>query len=471
MTGSLYLSLFTNIQIDKELTHSEEVKPTLDTKGKLDNKEMTLSEVKSWFFNYQNNFKCSGEGTDKEFCLLANGFWQAEGYIGGIFRSGINFYPICTATQYLSEASVRFFLRLDNALSNKGTFSITLNNKGKFVIIYRLSGWNTLFSVFIPYFYMLYGAKFQAISKLKKMYDLIHLIKNNSNIENVIKNKVLIVKLAYSLTAHSSRYKVSIEDKLISLNLDPALLKTIPDFNFSENSISPCFLFILGFFLGDGTLHLKLDWKPSNSTIVITPSFFIAQSNVESNKHVMEIMTTTLSNMGLKAYLSNKATTFELTVKGLDNVFICLFKFLEKYHHFLYWKVESFNLLSWTKNLVGIGGHHTYFGLKALIDKVYSSNNERFTDKEVWLTRLDIWLKAVSERRNYGEYYITSIYSSNKQLRGWQVRFPTSLKLPKSNKAFLFSTCGGQDKAFLLAVEYRDKILSEWINEFIDLNN
>ena len=108
---------------------------------------------------------------------------------------------------------------------------------------------------------MLYGAKFQAIGKLKKIYELINSIKNNSNIENVIMNKVLLVKLAYSLTAHSSRYKVNIEDKLLSLNLDPALLTIvqIPDSILSENNISPSFLFILGFFLGDGNLHLKLE--------------------------------------------------------------------------------------------------------------------------------------------------------------------------------------------------------------------
>jgi hypothetical protein len=41
------------------------------------------------------------------------------------------------------------------------------------------------------------------------------------------------------------------------------------------------------------------------------------------------------------------------------------------------------------------------------------------------------------------------------------VRFPSTLKLPKSNKAIMYSTCGGQDKALLLAVEYRDKILSD----------
>ena len=134
----------------------------------LGNKEMTLSEVKGWFLTKKKNNFFTGKGTDKEFCILANGFWQAEGYIGGIFRSGLNFYPICTATQLLSEQSVLFLLRLDKSLSNKGTFNISLNSMGKFVIIYRLSGWDTFFSIFVPYFYMLYGAKYQAIHKLKK---------------------------------------------------------------------------------------------------------------------------------------------------------------------------------------------------------------------------------------------------------------------------------------------------------------
>lgn len=54
--------------------------------------------------------------------------------------SELNFYPLCTATQLLSEQSVKFLLRLDKELSNKGSFSITLNTMGKFVIVYRLSG-------------------------------------------------------------------------------------------------------------------------------------------------------------------------------------------------------------------------------------------------------------------------------------------------------------------------------------------
>jgi hypothetical protein len=35
------------------------------------------------------------------------------------------------------------------------------------------------------------------------------------------------------------------------------------------------------------------------------------------------------------------------------------------------------------------------------------------------------------------------------------------LKFPKSNKALMSSTCGGQAKALAAAVQYRDKILSD----------
>jgi len=105
---------------------------------------------------------------------------------------------------------------------------------------------------------MLYGAKYQAIHKLKKIYVLKNLIKKNSVAKRDI-YKVLLISLAYSLTAHSSRYKLSIQDKVVSLNLDPVLLKKVPRINLPENFITPTFLFIFGLFLGDGTLHLKLE--------------------------------------------------------------------------------------------------------------------------------------------------------------------------------------------------------------------
>lgn len=102
---------------------------------------------------------------------------------------------------------------------------------------------------------MLYGEKYKAIFKLKEIYRLKQLIKNNK--DDI--TKVVLISLAYSLNAYSSRYKVSLEEKLLSLNLNPALLKLVKLYHFKENNIKPSFLFILGFFLGDGTLHVKLE--------------------------------------------------------------------------------------------------------------------------------------------------------------------------------------------------------------------
>lgn len=84
--------------------------------------------------------------------------------------------------------------------------------------------------MFIPYFYLLYHAKYEAIHSLKKIYQVNKLIKNNS-VANSDMHKVWLINIAYYLTAHSSRYKLSIQDKVVSLILDPLLLKKVPKIN------------------------------------------------------------------------------------------------------------------------------------------------------------------------------------------------------------------------------------------------
>jgi hypothetical protein len=71
-----YLKTESNISStdqDKSLlTESgNDIKPIV--KGKVGNNLMTLSEVKSLFLTIKNSDP-SGKGSDKEFCLLANGF-------------------------------------------------------------------------------------------------------------------------------------------------------------------------------------------------------------------------------------------------------------------------------------------------------------------------------------------------------------------------------------------------------------
>lgn len=180
----------------------------------------------------------------------------------------------------------------------------------------------------------------------------------------------------------------------------------------------------------------------------------------------MEKMLNVIKNKGVSAALTTEKRGYcKLNVKGIENIFSNLFPLLDKYSHFLYWKSDSFNLLSWVKNLVASGGHHTYIGLNLLIDKLYNFG-DRATEKKVWIERLNLWLQTVNSRRDGGHYYIYPIYKPNsREIRGWQVRFATSLKLPeKSNKAFICSTNGGKDKALELAIAYRERVILEMLD-------
>jgi len=50
----------------------------------------------------------------------------------------------------------------------------------------------------------------------------------------------------------------------------------------------------------------------------------------------MEMITSVLNGMGIKASLAKNTKTLTLIVKGIDNVFNSLFPLLKEYSHFLY---------------------------------------------------------------------------------------------------------------------------------------
>lgn len=180
----------------------------------------------------------------------------------------------------------------------------------------------------------------------------------------------------------------------------------------------------------------------------------------------MEKVLKTLKELGLDVKLFGKEKgVYNLTAQGINNIFSNLWPLLIKYCFFLYWKSDSFNLLKWVKQLIEVGGHHTYQGLNLLIVKIYNNVNKRIIDKEVWIERLNIWLQAVNSRRAGGHYYIYPLYVPNtRDIRGWQVRFATSIKFPeKLNKAFMCSTYGGSSNALNLAIEYREIIIKEML--------
>lgn len=87
-------------------------------------------------------------------------------------------------------------------------------------------------------------------------------------------NKILLVKLVYSLTSAGKARKLSMEEKLNSLNLvdlKPKLVISYPD-----NPEAPSFLFLLGFLLGDGSIYIRIRMGKSGSPSFI-PNIIIYQ--------------------------------------------------------------------------------------------------------------------------------------------------------------------------------------------------
>lgn len=81
-------------------------------------------------------------GSPEEFRMVANGFFQAEGFVGVLFRNilDLTLFPLISMNQLYSVESVRFLVRLHHDLGCVGTFSIYYNATHKLMIMYRLKG-------------------------------------------------------------------------------------------------------------------------------------------------------------------------------------------------------------------------------------------------------------------------------------------------------------------------------------------
>ena len=149
-----------------------------------------------------------------------------------------------------------FFVQIFYELGQVGKVSVYLNNNNKVMIRYRADGWKTFFNVFVPYFTMLYGEKFLAINILKKVYDL--------SFSSSIEDKILIVKLIYSLPTSGAGRTLSMLEKLelLNLNSDSTMVDMV-SCGIGDNPQNITLYFFIGFFLGD--LHAEKRTKDSNS--------------------------------------------------------------------------------------------------------------------------------------------------------------------------------------------------------------
>ena len=399
----------------------------------------------------------------ESFRKLANGVFQAEGCVSAWFNGGsLTVSPVVNLGQIYSLESQSFFVRLYHELGKIGKLDVRISSSGKVFIVWHLTNWDLILSVVLRYFSGVYGEKYRAFIILEYIYKLKFNLSNDEN-------KILLVKLVYSLTSAGKSRKLSQEEKLNSLNLVD--LKPKLDIYYPENSESPSFLFILGFLLGDGSIYIRIRMGKSGSPSFI-PNIILYQKADTNSTLIFELLSKYLKSLGVKSLViaANKTGQTSLRIEGVLALGLLIPLFRE-YSSLGYWKSKSINMLL-DFYQYHIAGAHTYLnGLNAVVDLLYKDPNNRTKTLEEWKEVVKNYFSHVDSKYQSGFQFITPITKS-KQHVGWIVSLSDKLvevngqKLSKiKNKSFLFSTYGSDSKALEAASHYRDSVLDSHLKE------
>ena len=158
------------------------------------------------------NYKPDTSSSPESFRQLANGLFQAEGCVSAWFNGGtLLVSPIVSIGQTYSHQSLAFFVRLYYEIGKIGKVGVVIKPSGKLYITWQITNWALILSHISKYFSYVYGEKFMSFNKLKTIYEL----KSNLITDS---NKIELIALVYYLTSAGKNRKLSMEEKLRSLN-------------------------------------------------------------------------------------------------------------------------------------------------------------------------------------------------------------------------------------------------------------
>lgn len=139
-----------------------------------------------------------------------------------------------------------------------------------------------------------------------------------------------LVHLVYSLNLDGTERKLGIEEKLsimkLSSRLAPEVLRR------EENHDIPSIYFVIGFFLGDGSLGFTFQ-EGSNNWFSVKPFFSIGQKWNEQNVHLLSLVAITL---GVKYKDNGLAKDTAMLIVSGDLVYYKIMPTLGRYQDYLY---------------------------------------------------------------------------------------------------------------------------------------
>lgn len=271
------------------------------------------------------------------FRKLAQGVFQAEGCVTAWFNGGeksLLVSPAVNIGQTYSPESLAFFVQLYHELGKIGKLSVSTNVSEKVFITWHLTNWNLILSIASKYFSGVYGEKLRAFKKLEEIY----ILKSNLASDN---DKVLLVKLVYSLTTAGKSRKLSISEKLKSLSLVD--LNSELDISYPENEL-PGFLFLLGFLLGDGSIYIRIRTGRSGAGNFI-PMIILFQKGDTNSTLIFGLLSRYLKSIGVDSYTvaPNKAGGSLLRIEGITAVGL-LIPYLREYFGLGSWKSNNISM-------------------------------------------------------------------------------------------------------------------------------
>ena len=365
------------------------------------------------------------KGTPEEFRSVANGFFQAEGHVGASFRDdhGSQPYVIVDQCQLFTPESLEFFVRLHHTLNKVGRIAFKVSANNNVMMSFRIKGWPSFFNQCVPFYTMLYGLKFQAIAKLTRIHSIRQLLLVQPEMTDILKMELIC--LVYSLTGRASHRSLPIANKTSNLGIAPNV--PYPVLSYDDNLTPPNMLFILGFFLGDGSLFPMMHWRASKPLVEIKSQMTLVQTSIPTNRPFMQLMHDVLIQNGMHCRIlddgmvNGKDVTSLITITGVRNHLMRIsmhgnpsvndnfIPFLAENHHFLFWKLSQYNLIVCCKMFISNGLHRTYIGLKALAILIYSVPNKRKTPLAEVFTLLDENLAYKNRSKASREQDITGV--------------------------------------------------------------
>jgi len=290
---------------------------------------------------------------------------------------------------------------------------------------------------------------------------------------NTVLSKMEIICLVYSLTSGGQNRVIPLEDKIVScidvgtLTLSSTVesLKKEISYNFAENNLPLNICFILGFFLGDGSLYIRIRDKVSG--LVFIPKFEIKQKNTPSSLHLVNMITRFFLEKGVQASIQSDKNYVISFVEGIDNVCHKLLPLLEEHKELFFWKARQLTMTNMFGKLISLDTRNLLTVKYLLIKTIYSIENNRNYPIGHWIKRIDEIFKNKSAKNVSGEFYITSVKDKHDKTiqNGWSVYLPEFLNATPRNKYFYFEKSGGKDKALLAAVAWRDLIIDNWLKD------